>query len=88
MAKRINQTERLARRLVAELTLKTQLRLDRGIMLATIEPKLGVSRKEAEAAAEFAAARDWVEYRMYSLRLRPAGRAMLEAHLKGRGKQF
>jgi hypothetical protein len=78
--------ERLARWLVGELAIETQFRLDRAIMLASLAAKLGVPWKEAEAAAEFAAARAWIDYRMDTLRLGPAGRAMLEGALKKPGK--
>jgi hypothetical protein len=43
-------------------------------------PKLGVSWLEAEAAAQFAAAkpREWIEHNTHSLMLRQAGRQMLK----------
>jgi hypothetical protein len=49
-------------------------------MLGDIVPKLGVSWEEAEAAAQFAAAkpREWIEHNTQSLMLRQAGRDMLE----------
>jgi hypothetical protein len=49
-------------------------------MLGEIVPKLGVSWLEAEAAAQFAAAkpREWIEHNTHSLMLRQAGRQMLK----------
>ena len=70
----------LARRLVAEVAVHARLQPNRWVMLGDIMPKLGVSWEEAEAAAQFAAAkpREWIEHNTHSLMLRQAGRDMLE----------
>src|SRR5260370_35225955 len=70
----------LARRLVAEVAVHARLQPNRWVMLGDIVPKLGVSWEEAEAAAQFAAAkpREWIEHNTHSLMLRQAGRDMLE----------
>jgi hypothetical protein len=70
----------LARRLVAEVAVHARLQPNRWVMLGDIVPKLGVSWEEAEAAAQFAAAkpREWIEHNTQSLMLRQAGRDMLE----------
>jgi hypothetical protein len=70
----------LARRLVAEVAVHARLQPNRWVMLGDIMPKLGVSWEEAEAAAQFAAAkpREWIEHNTHSLMLRQAGRNMLE----------
>jgi hypothetical protein len=47
----------LARRLVAEIAVHARLQPNRWVMLGDIVPKLGVSWLEAEAAAQFAAAK-------------------------------
>jgi hypothetical protein len=75
-----SSTDRLARRLVAHVSIQARLKPNRWVMLGDIVPKLGVSWQEAEAAAQFAAAkpREWIEHNTQSLRLRQAGRAMLE----------
>jgi hypothetical protein len=70
----------LARRLVAEIAVHARLQPNRWVMLGDIVPKLGVSWEEADAAAQFAAAkpREWIEHNTHSLMLRQAGRDMLE----------
>jgi hypothetical protein len=70
----------LARRLVAEVSVHARLKPNRWVMLGDIVPKLGVSWQEAEAAAQFAAAkpREWIEHNTHSLMLRQAGRQMLK----------
>jgi hypothetical protein len=70
----------LARRLVAEIAVHARLQPNRWVMLGDIVPKLGVSWEEADAAAQFAAAkpREWIEHNTHSLILRQAGRDMLE----------
>ena len=75
-----SSTDRLARRLVADVSIQARLKPNRWVMLRDIVPKLGVSWQEAEAAAQFAAAkpREWIEHNTQSLMLRQAGRAMLE----------
>ena len=75
-----SSTDRLARRLVADVSIQARLKPNRWVMLGDIVPKLGVSWQEAEAAAQFAAAkpREWIEHNTQSLMLRQAGRAMLE----------
>jgi hypothetical protein len=72
--------DRLARRLVADVAIQARKKPNRWEMLGDIVPKLGVSWLEAEAAAQFAAAkpREWIEHNTQSLMLRQAGRAMLE----------
>ena len=69
----------LARRLVADVALQARSKPNRWVMLGDIVSKLGVSWQEAEAAAEFAAAkpREWIEHNTHSLMLRQAGRQML-----------
>jgi hypothetical protein len=75
-----DSADRLARRLVAEVAVHARLQPNRWVMLGDIVPKLGVSWEEAEAAAQFAAAkpREWIEHNTHSLMLRQAGRDMLE----------
>jgi hypothetical protein len=75
-----HSADRLARRLVAEVAVHARLQPNRWVMLGDIVPKLGVSWEEAEAAAQFAAAkpRKWIEHNTHSLMLRQAGRDMLE----------
>jgi hypothetical protein len=75
-----HSADRLARRLVAEVAVHARLQPNRWVMLGDIVPKLGVSWEEAEAAAQFAAARprEWIEHNTHSLMLRQAGRDMLE----------
>jgi hypothetical protein len=70
----------LARRLVAEVAIQARLHPNRWVMLGDIVPKLGVSWEEADAAAQFAAAkpREWIEHNTHSLMLRQAERDMLE----------
>jgi hypothetical protein len=74
-----SSTDRLARRLVADVALQARQKPNRWVMLGDIVPKLGVSWLEAEAAARFAAAkpREWIEHNTHSLMLRQAGRQML-----------
>jgi len=75
-----NPADSLARRLVAEVAVLARLQPNRWVMLGDIMPKLGVSWEEAEAAAQFAAAkpREWIEHNTHSLMLRQAGRDMLQ----------
>jgi hypothetical protein len=72
--------DRLARRLVADVAIQARQKPNRWVMLGDIVPKLGVSWLEAEAAAQFAAAkpREWIEHNTHSLMLRQAGRQMLK----------
>ena len=64
----------------ADVALQARQKPNRWVMLGDIVPKLGVSWQEAEAAAQFAAAkpREWIEHHTHSLMLRQAGREMLE----------
>jgi hypothetical protein len=67
---RATATERLARRLVAELGAIAGDRPMQWVMLDDVMRALGVTWEEAEQAADFAAAQGWVEHRMHSLLLR------------------
>jgi hypothetical protein len=75
-----SSTDRLVRRLVADVAIQARQKPNRWVMLGDIVPKLGVSWEEAQAAAQFAAAkpREWIEHNTHSLMLRQAGRDMLE----------
>jgi hypothetical protein len=74
---RATATERLARRLIAELAAIAGDRLVQWVMLDDVMQALRVTWEEAEQAADFAAAQEWVEHRMHSLLLREPGRNLL-----------
>jgi hypothetical protein len=50
-------TDRLARQLVADVALQARQKPNRWVMLGDIVSKLGVSWQEADAPAQFAAAK-------------------------------
>jgi hypothetical protein len=73
----VTATERLARRLVAELAATVGDRLMQWVMLDDVMRTLGVPWEEVEQAADFAAAQGWVEHRKHSLLLRGPGRRLI-----------
>jgi hypothetical protein len=74
---RATATERLARRLVAELAAVAGDRPTQWVMLDDVMRALDATWDEAEQAADFAAAQGWVEHRMHRLLLRERGRKLL-----------
>jgi hypothetical protein len=76
---RATATERLARRLIAELAAVAGDRLVQWVMLDDVVRALGATWEEAEQAADFAAAQGWIEHRMHSLLLREPGRNVLNS---------
>jgi hypothetical protein len=69
--------ERLARRLLAELDDIVGNRPLKWVMLGSVVRRLGVEWPAAEAAAEVAAVKGWVEHQMHGLLLREPGRKEL-----------
>jgi hypothetical protein len=74
---RATATERLARRLVAELGAVASDRPMQWVMLDDVTRALRATWEEAEQAADFAAAQGWAEHRMHSFLLREPGRNVL-----------
>jgi len=74
---RATATERLARRLIAELAAVAGDRPVQWVMLDDVMRALGVTWEQAEQAADFAAGQEWVEHRIHSLLLREPGRKVL-----------
>jgi hypothetical protein len=76
---RATATERLARRLIAELGAIAGDRPMQWVMLDDVMRALGATWEEAEEAADFATAQGWSEHRMHSLLLREPDRNVLNS---------